>query len=524
VCLRPLGHLSARYPEIRWVVHRYTKATERVQSFDFAAVFRENGCLVKRFLNLYSILLLGAALRVVFAFNSLGFEHPTENYRLLEPIASLQGYSVRLPWEWTEGLLSKIPIFFQYFYLSTIAKLGVTTAEGQLIALRLLYGMLSLFQILAAWRITLRTSNSRKVAAVSALLVATWPEIVYRSVRLMDYSLEASLLAMVLILVFTTKRRHREIYVSLAGMILGALFFVRFQTGMYFIVIGAVLLLLKPTRWLEFIYFSVFYALTILFFGTIEARGVSEFLAPFFKFLEFNAIENGAVHLYGNQPWHRYFTELAKSFGFLPLLVFAYAFFRRKLDGKILLIFAFPFLVLSLIAHKEAYFIYGFAWLLIPLTIVGVEQAQRSKTLLTVISLCFVAGFSINLVRVMKLYDRGSETVREWGKIGQELAAEDTNRTKVVPLYIYGDPDLLPGGFFLRFTGPVCYKYGTSRQGICLKTVNEFRTLRLRKPNGDAIELTSEKKEGKDVRDLPDFKDAKWRLSPVQQIPLLLGS
>ena len=463
-------------------------------------------------------MLLGAALRAIFAFNSLGFEHPTENYRLLEPIASLQGYSVRLPWEWTEGLLSKIPIFFQYVYLSSLAKLGVTTAIGQLIGLRLLYGMLSLFQIVAAWRITLRTSNSRKIAAVSALLVAIWPEIVYRSVRLMDYSLEASFLAVALILLLTTKRRHREIYDALAGVILGTLFFVRFQSGMYFFVIAAVMLLLKPRRWLEFVYFSVFYAMTILFFGTIETRGVSGFLSPFFEFWQFNVVENGAVHLYGNQPWHRYFTELAKSFGFVPLLVFAYAFARRKLDGKILLIFAFPLLVLSLIAHKEAFFIYGFAWLLIPLTIAGIAHAQRSKALIAFVVFCFFAGFSINLERISEVYHQGTETVREWDDAGRELAASSSNSEHPVPLYVYGDPDHLPGGFFLRYNGPICYKYGSTRQGMCLKTVNEFRTLRLRKASGEPIDLDSETDQPHEIR------GAKWKLSPVQQIPLLLGS
>ena len=416
------------------------------------------GWLVTRFLNLLSILLLGAALRVVFAYHSLGFEHPTENYRLLEPIASLQGYSVRLPWEWTEGLLSKIPIFFQYFYLTTMTKLGVTTATGQLVALRILYGMFSLFQIIAAWRITLRTTNSRRVAAISAFLVATWPEIVYRSVRLMDYSLEASFLAMALILLFTTKRRNREIYDSLAGIILGSLFFVRFQSAMYFFVIAAVMLLFKPKRRLEFIYFSVFYFFTILFFGTIEAKGVSGFLSPFFKFVEFNVFENGAVNLYGNQPWHRYFTELAKSFGFVPLLVFGYAFFRRKLDRKIFLIFAFPFLALSLIAHKEAFFIYGFAWLLIPLTVVGIEDTQKSKLAVTLVTLFFIAGYAINGMRIKEVYNQGNEAVREWDKAGVELRRRRLVSEKPVPLYVYGDPDFLPGGFFLRFN-PVCYKY-----------------------------------------------------------------
>jgi hypothetical protein len=438
---------------------------------------------VKRFLNLYFILILGAALRILFAFYSLGFEHPNENYRLLEPLAALQGYSTRLPWEWTEGLLSKIPVFFHYFYLLELEKLGVTTALGQLIALRLLYGMLSLFQIWAAWRITLRTSNSRISASISALIVAVWPEIVFRSVRLMDYSLEASLLAIAMILVFTTHRRHREIYIAVAGVVLGGLFFVRFQSGMYFIAIVGVLLFLKPRRFWEAVNLTAFYGLTVLFFAVIEAQGVRHLLVPFIKYVQFNVLQNGASTYYGTEPWHRYFSELAKSFGFLPVIIFAYAFVRMKLDAKIATVFIFPFFILSLVAHKEARFIYGFAWLMIPLTIVGVEHLKQSRQMVALAIFCLAIGFGINSARILDRYTEGSSVVREWSEAGEQLARDPSSKT--MPIYVYGDPDFLPGGFFLRFTGPLCYKNGDLREGMCLKSVNEFRTFRQRYLNGE---------------------------------------
>jgi hypothetical protein len=463
---------------------------------------------VKRFLNLYFILILGAALRILFAFHSLGFEHPNENYRLLEPLAALQGYSTRLPWEWTEGLLSKIPVFFHYFYLLELEKFGVTTALGQLIALRLLYGMLSLFQIWAAWRITLRTSNSRTSASISALIVAIWPEIVFRSVRLMDYSLEASLLAIAMILVFTTHRRHREIYIAVAGVVLGGLFFVRFQSGMYFIAIVGVLLFLKPRRFWEAVNLTAFYGLTIAFFAVIEAQGFRHLLVPYIKYVQFNVLQNGASTYYGTEPWHRYFSELAKNFGFLPVIVFAYAFARMKLDLKIAAVFIFPFLVLSLVAHKEARFIYGFAWLMIPLTIVGVEHLKQSKQMIALAVLCLLVGFGINTDRILQRYTEGSEVVREWSDVGEQLSNDPSS--KLVPLYVYGDPDFLPGGFFLRFTGPLCYKNGDLREGMCLKSVNEFRTFRQRYADG---ELADPEK--------PSDRKITWVLSGLQTASVL---
>jgi hypothetical protein len=456
---------------------------------------------VKRFLNIYLILILGAALRILFAFKSLGFEHPNENYRLLEPLAYLQGYSVRLPWEWTEGLLSKTPLFFHYFYISLLAHFGVTSALGQLIGLRLLYGMLSLFQIVAAYRITLRTCNSRAAAGVSALIVAVWPEIVYRSVRLMDYSLEASMLSIALILIFTTHRRHREIYLCFAGVVLGSLFFVRFQSGMYFVAIMGVLVFMKPKRLMEAANFAGFYGLTVLFFAVIEARGFTHLLAPFFKYIDYNVFENGAQKFYGSEPWHRYFSELAKSYGFFPVIIFIYSLIRFKTDTKIVMIFLFPFLVLSLVAHKEARFIYGFVWLMVPLTVASVDLVQNSKTYVYIASAFFLIGFVINGARIYQRYDEGTAAVLQWSQAGDELS-EDPASSKI-PLYVYGDPDFLPGGFFLRFSGPICYKYDNRRQGMCLKSVSEFRTLRLRNASGELATST---------------EAATWWLSPLQKV------
>jgi hypothetical protein len=204
-------------------------------------------------------------------------------------------------------------------------------------------------------------------------------------------------------------------------------------------------------------------------------------------------LQNGASTYYGTEPWHRYFSELAKSFGFLPVIVFAYALARMKLDAKIAAVFIFPFLVLSLVAHKEARFIYGFAWLMVPLTIVGVEHLKQSRQMVALAIVCLIVGFGFNSERIFRRYTEGSEVVREWSDAGEKLSNDPSS--SLVPLYVYGDPDFLPGGFFLRFTGPLCYKNGDLREGMCLKSVNEFRTFRQRYASGEiATPLDTEHK------------------------------
>src|SRR4051812_1147628 len=99
--------------------------------------------------------LAGALLRLGAAVVSTGFDHPNEIYRLLEPIAWLWGYSARLPWEWTDGLLSTLPVRAHLVLLNLANALGVHGAMAQALILRLLYAGVSLLPIVASWRLVL---------------------------------------------------------------------------------------------------------------------------------------------------------------------------------------------------------------------------------------------------------------------------------------------------------------------------------------------------------------------------------
>jgi len=130
------------------------------------------------------ILLCAGSVRIVSAFLSLGAEHPNEIYRILEPLAALNGFSVRTVFEWQDGLLSVLPIYGYQCFLILIGQFGIHSALDQLIGLKILFALFSVFPILAVW--TVLKTQSKSLALGGVIWMGFWPEWIYRSVRLMD--------------------------------------------------------------------------------------------------------------------------------------------------------------------------------------------------------------------------------------------------------------------------------------------------------------------------------------------------
>ncbi|MBI2712373.1 MAG: hypothetical protein HYX41_05885 [Bdellovibrio sp.] len=439
------------------------------------------------------ILILAAALRSLAAYFSIGFDHPNEVYRLLEPLAHLQGYSTLLPWEWNDHLLSWLPIRLQNELLHWVSTLGWTDSISQVRTLHFLYGILSLLQVYCGWRLVWVGTGSIKLAGSAALFLAIWPDLIYHSVRLMDYSLEGSFLAATVLLIFgnwggvsKSKPELKKININsalvfLAGIFLGTLFFIRYQTGIHLISLLLVLLLiqlrnevpLKKALWNAGL-LSTAYGVTVLFLALLEAGTLSGILVPFRNYLHFNWTLGGAEKFYGPQPWHRYLSEIAKYYGYIPLLIglgfiLSALSFRRPrqnqaelIPGAFLAALVFiPWLAHSLIPHKEGRFIFGSLFLLVPAAFLSVENRSGKYTKafvpwaqgLLVVGL--VIGFSISLSRTVKKITVRAGKVLAFARAGSALQKEVRNSNR--SLQIHDDPIHSPGAFFLRWRGPICY-------------------------------------------------------------------
>lgn len=436
------------------------KKSSRVDQF-FYELFCEKGLF-------FLALVLGLGLRIWAACVSTGVNHPNETYRLLEPIAALQGYSTRLPWEWTEGAMSRLPALAHFNLLRLLTYLGVSDVYFQTVTLRIVYALLNVFPVVATYRLSKNWGVTTRVAGLAALFVALWPEFIFQSVRLMDSSLEMSFLAAVLLL-SPPKGPVSRIREISAGVFLGLLFFVRPQTGLY----GVCFLfarLLGPSHkthiglsdWIQKlpIWMGLGYLITVLGFAAIEPQ--FSYLHPFIYYITWNLKYSATV--YGSAPWHRYLSEILKMYGitaFIFLLPFAA---QRKVDSGLRWFLLIPFLVHSLIAHKEGRFIIGFAWLLVPLAATGAGGLLKRRKVLFLSVAMIGLGFVLSIRHNLPRFFARAEEARRWNEIGSEI---QKNGEQNLPIWVEADPDFLPGAFYLRTRGPLCYKTPAVKEGDC---------------------------------------------------------
>ena len=458
------------------------------------------GAFSKRAVLIGALLVSALLVRWISAWFSVGFEHPNEIYRLLEPLAFLRGYSAVLPWEWQDQLLSWIPIGFHHFLLFPVKDLDALT---QVRLLHFIYGALGVLPVYCSYILVKRVSGSFYLALGAGATLAFWPEWIYHSVRLMDYSLEGALLSLSILLVFFNsfeplkKNSLKQNWANaIAGVFLGFLFFVRYQTAIHFISFFLIQLvfLLNPklqavasegfekgsslsksrkSRWTPFLFFLLFYGLTILILGGIEAKGQwVDFLRPLRNYLHFNFSQAGAEKFYGSAPWYRYFLEIFKLYGYLPFFVFICFLFIKPLKSftrrtwLYSIFWILPLGIHTLIAHKEPRFILASLFLIIPLGWLSLSQkafVQKHRSIRIALLLILGIGFALSAVRTSKRFLLHAETVKDFAMASEAIqkrsegSYERPYDASPESLFVQVPANQSPGSFFLRWKGPLCY-------------------------------------------------------------------
>lgn len=394
------------------------------------------------------------------------------------------GYSSMQAWEWQGGYLFHFPIEAHVALVRILEWIGVEGPYAQSVGLRWMYGILSLLPVLAAARLVRwATPSDRRgerlgLPELAALIIAVWPEQIFRSIRLMDYSLEMSGVGAAILLALPLSARSSRIpwrHLA-AGIVLGALFFVRPQSGLHLIS----LCLLIASAWRDIrsadfkpvLGMCTGYGAIVLLINATEPAG--GFLTSFFKYYQWNL--DHASEVYGADPWHRYITDGAKAYGIVGAAVIlwfsARLLMQRRVQGKMLLVLPFlPLAVHSMIEHKEARYIVGFLWLLVPVACAGMQGWRPSTmTRRAVIALIAISGI-ISAYRVFDRFNERALDLKAWDRMSRIL---ESPALSSLPIWIQGDPDFLPGGFFLRSHGPLCYQKGDQRIGDCAWVKNRM--------------------------------------------------
>lgn len=405
------------------------------------------------------------ALRLVSAWISVGFDHPNEMMRLFEPLASLRGYTAEPPWEWNLGVLSTLPVRAHLVLISMLSEIGMKDPYAQMIVFRMIYALLSLIPIWATNRMLRYAKVMEPYRLLACTFIAVWPEFVYRSVRLMDYTLEMGLLGAAWVVLLPEKKRFSEWRLAMVGVLLGSLLFLRPQTGLHFVAIAGWIFWIsrRRERWQRVRVLALAYAGWIAVLGTLEwlkypGPHTHSFLAPLLNNIRYNLIEGGAARDYGVAPWHRYFSEYFKYFGYLPAFTWIFLMTRRRANKGFIVIAVLPVMVHSLIAHKEARFIYGCLWVFVPAAFSAFAVWRPSMVRRRILAAALAGGMAISIVRVAPRFVLFASQVQDFARIGRTL--KQSIAESVPPLIrIEADPVLNPGLFWLQYRGPICFEH-----------------------------------------------------------------
>lgn len=272
----------------------------------------------------------GLLLRVVFAFYSIGFDHPNEPYRFFEPMSAFLGNYAQLPFEWTRQLLSQVWIQSNLPMVEVLKGLGLSPL-GQWILVKIIYASLGCSIIYAGSKIVQVATQQQKWVQITAWSLALFPELIYQSARMMDYHFESVALAAAVALnadllassKVTQDPQTRSKALS-SGVILGLVFFARFQTGLIWLAFFSLMIVLKSYR--SAVWFTFGYIGTLLAGAAIEAQGHQGWFLPFQNYLHFNWYQDQAALQFGADPWHRYLTEIANILESLDLLEWPFSF------------------------------------------------------------------------------------------------------------------------------------------------------------------------------------------------------
>jgi GPI mannosyltransferase 3 len=324
-------------------------------------------------------LLLGAlALHVVAALFCAGYFNPDEHFQILEFVRYKLGANQagELTWEFSERIR---PWLQPWLYLQLVrlqVALGVSNPFVQAAVLRLASALVGWGSLLIFARAccTWFTGERARAALIVGLSLAWFFPFLHA--RTSSENLSGSLFLIGLSIVVLVAERRWALLVT-AGLLFGAAFDCRYQTGIMVAGVGVWLLLSR--RFLGC--FAVGAGLLLgLGAGVLVDRwGYGAWTFTAWRYFDAN-LRQGVAAQFSVEPWWFYLRKVVSrspaGLGLLFVVLVPVAWLRRP--AHLLTLVSAPFFLLHcVLAHKELRFIFPLAGVAVPLCIMG-AQALRS--------------------------------------------------------------------------------------------------------------------------------------------------
>jgi phosphatidylinositol glycan class B len=334
------------------------------------------------------LFLVGAVLRGIACFETLGFSHPDEHQQFLEQAQRMvYGYGYRY-WEQERGMRHLLYPALLAVPLAGLDAVGIRDPMLQGSLLRL---MASLFALAAgalfAWQFFRR--GDAAAAFVLMYIFTLMPDLVHSHIH--PISEVAATIPFLLALCWIDRRPF------VAGILLGLAFGVRFQMG-FLIAATLVLLFFQQRCRVDRPMARLASGLAIVLFGLgLSDRIIyAEWFHSPLEYVRANLLEGGA-NGWGVEPWYQYFLWLGHG-GWeviAPLAVLLVLGLRREWRfGLLAAAFLLPHMI---VLHKEARFMLPIAPLMLALIATGISAIcnQMKRSLRWAALGVAVAGLSV---------------------------------------------------------------------------------------------------------------------------------
>lgn len=372
-------------------------------------------------ISLKQIVILGFVLRFIAACISHRYYQPDEHFQVLEPAYGwVHGVWLKT-WEWERGVRSW---FFPGLLIPPLALMKALRIENPWIVgavIRTLMGMFSLLSIVFSYRLS-RLYLSDLWSKGFAVFFAVTPALIFFGVRTQpeSVSMTLGLIGLVWILESIRSRSEKEnLWIFFAGLVSGLSYLFRFQSGVFTLSLGLILLFEKRNK--GFFIFSFGVLFFLIFQGWIDSFTWGSWFHSSIEYVRFNLIENGAANWFGHKPWHKLMFGIGRMFGhpIMPLLygfaIYAIIRDRKRLFPVALVVFVFQGFH-HFLSHKEDRFLIPILPELLFLACVGYSLALKNTK-----SLRWKKGFLLFCTVLFCLTWFARSVTWNWGWMSPEV-------------------------------------------------------------------------------------------------------
>jgi GPI mannosyltransferase 3 len=333
-----------------------------------------------------------AVIVLVTAWFSIGRFHADEHAQTVEFAAGKLFDETPGAWEWR----GRVRPFFQpalYFVvLRLLSLVGVKDHFTFLFALRLVTGVFATYALFEVIKSTLRHLSASFHEAwsktfQSALLCFGF--LPYLLVRTSSETLSAAFFGLAYVVLISASARVNTLGKPwqwfLGGLLLGAAFEARFQTGLMSAGLAAWLLIIRRSSLRQLLMLTLGFASMLAVGALCDRWGYGEWVLPPIRYVKENLL-NGTAASFGTAPFYAYLYFLPANIFVIPLaaLVISVVVATVRRWRHPVIWSCVPFiLVHCLLAHKEERFFFPLMLLSLPLPILAFAPRARHPDAMT---------------------------------------------------------------------------------------------------------------------------------------------